>query len=81
MSLEGRRLTISGKKETTDEKKKGKTIYQEQCSEQLLRAIDLPAEVDSAKAAATLKNGVLEVSIPTVAKAATAAQRIEVKGT
>jgi len=76
VGLEGHRLTISGKKETTEEKKKGKTIYQEQCSEQLLRAIDLPAEVDSARAAATLKNGVLEISIPMVAKASAAAQRI-----
>ena len=79
VSLEGRRLTISGKKETTEEEKRGKTIYQEQCSEQLLRVIDLPADVDSAKAAATLKNGVLEISIPTVAKGATAAQRVEIK--
>jgi HSP20 family protein len=79
VSLDGGRLTISGNKETKDEQRKGKTIYQEQCSEQLLRVIDLPAEVDSAKAAATLRNGVLEITIPKVAAAKPATQRVEVK--
>ena len=79
VSLEAGRLTISGKKETKEEQKKGKTIYQEQRSEQLMRVIDLRAEIDSAKAAATLKNGVLEITIPKVAKAAPTTNRIEVK--
>lgn len=64
VSLEPRRLTISGKKETSKEdKKKGKTIYKEQCSTELLRIIDLPAEVDAVKTTATLKNGVLELNL------------------
>lgn len=78
VSLEPRRLTISGKKETSKEdKKKGKTIYKEQCSSELLRVIDLPAEVDATKATATLKNGVLELSVPKAAQ--TKAARVEVK--
>ncbi len=65
VSLEPRRLTISGKKETSKEdKKKGKTIYKEQCSTEVLRIIDLPAEVDAVKATATIKNGVLELTLP-----------------
>jgi HSP20 family protein len=65
VSVEPQRLTISGKKEITKEdKKKGKTIYQEQCSSELLRIIDLPAEVDTTKATATLRNGMLELSMP-----------------
>lgn len=64
VGLEPCRLTISGKKETKEEHKKGKTIYQEQCSDQLLRVIDLPTEIDSAKATATLNNGILEINIP-----------------
>jgi HSP20 family protein len=65
VSLEPRRLTITGKKEASKEdKKKGKTIYTEQCSSELLRIIDLPVEVDAAKTTATLKNGVLELNIP-----------------
>jgi len=77
VSIEGRRLTISGQKETKEEQKKGTTIYQEQCSNQLLRVIDLPSEVESAKATATLKNGLLEISVPKAAKATAA--RVEVK--
>jgi HSP20 family protein len=77
VSIEGRRLTISGKKETKEEQKKGTTIYQEQCSNQLLRVIELPSEVESAKATATLKNGLLEISVPKAAKATAA--HVEVK--
>jgi len=77
VSFEGNRLTISGKKETKEEQKKGTTLYQEQCSNQLLRVIDLPSEVESAKATATLKNGLLEISVPKAAKATAA--RVEVK--
>jgi hypothetical protein len=39
--------------------------------------IDLPSEIDSAKAAATRKNGVLEINIPKTGKALT--KRVEVK--
>ena len=70
VSLEPWRLTISGKKEAKEEQKKGETIYQEQRTNELLRVIDLPAEVDSAKATATLKNRLLEINLPKVAKAA-----------
>jgi HSP20 family protein len=78
LSVEPRRLTISGKKQTSKEdKKKGKTIYQEQCVSELLRIIDLPAEVDAAKATATLKNGVLELSMPKGVQAKPS--RVEVK--
>jgi HSP20 family molecular chaperone IbpA len=65
VSLDPRRLTVSGKKETSKEdKKKGKTVYQEKCSSELLRIIDLPVEVDAAKTTATLKNGILAVNMP-----------------
>jgi HSP20 family protein len=70
VSLEPWRLTISGKKEAKEEQKKGETIYQEQRTNELLRVIDLPAEVDGAKATAMLKNGLLEIKLPKVAKAA-----------
>jgi len=69
VSLDPWRLTISGKKETKEEQK--------QCSKQLLRVVDLPSEIDSTKGTATLKNGILEINIPKIAK--TAAARVEVK--
>ncbi|MFZ0879076.1 MAG: Hsp20 family protein [Candidatus Acidiferrales bacterium] len=78
VSIEPRRLTISGKKETTkEEQKKGKVIYKEQCSSELLRIIDLPMEVDATKTTAMLKNGVLELNVPKGNAAKSA--RIDVK--
>jgi HSP20 family protein len=65
VSPEPRRLTISGKRATSkEESKRGKTLYQEQCSTELLRIIDLPTEVDARRSTATLKNGILELSLP-----------------
>lgn len=69
ISLEGRRLTIAGKRETKEERKDKKTIYTERCSDQVLRVVDLPVAVDAAKAAATLKDGMLEIKAPKAAPA------------
>jgi HSP20 family protein len=69
VGVEPHRLTISGKRETSEEHTNKKTIYREQCSNQIYRAIDLPSEVDTSKVTATLKNGVLELSMPKAAKA------------
>jgi HSP20 family molecular chaperone IbpA len=65
-----RNLMIAGKRETRqEEERKGKTIHSELCADQILRTIDLPADIDIYKATASLKNGVLTVDLP---KAATA---------
>jgi HSP20 family protein len=77
VTLEPKRLIISGKRETKEETQKGKTVYKEQCSNEIFRAVALPAEVDASKATATLKNGVLELQAPKSAKAT--ASRVEVK--
>ena len=69
ISLEGRRLTITGKRETREEHKEKKTLYTERCSDQILRVIDLPVDVDKEKAAATLKDGMLELKVPKAAPA------------
>jgi len=69
VGVEPHRLTISGKRESSEEHTGEKAIYKEQCSNQICRAIDLPAEVDTSKVTATLKNGVLELSMPKAAKA------------
>jgi len=79
VSVEPERLTISGKKETTEENKKGNTVYKEQCSNEILRVVDLPAEVETAKVAAKLKNGVLSLSLPKAARPKAGATKIEVK--
>lgn len=64
IKLEPNRVTISGKKETNEERKTGKTIYHEHCANKVLRVVDLPAVVDASKAEAELKNGILEMRMP-----------------
>ncbi|HTX14861.1 MAG TPA: Hsp20 family protein [Candidatus Baltobacteraceae bacterium] len=69
VSVEPQRLVLSGKRETKKEENKGKTVYSETCLDQILRVVDLPAEVETEKIAATLKNGILELELTKVAKA------------
>jgi HSP20 family protein len=61
---EPHRLTIIGKRQTQEESKKGKTIYSERCSKEILRVVELPAEVDSSKVSAILKDGILNIELP-----------------
>jgi HSP20 family protein len=76
ISVEPRRLTISGKRESSrEEEKKGKKVYAEFCSNRILRVMDLPTAVDADKVTATLKNGILELTMPKAAKGKT----IEIK--
>ncbi|PYU28929.1 MAG: hypothetical protein DMG32_01520 [Acidobacteria bacterium] len=62
LSLEPRRLTISGKKQSSSEEKKGNVLYSERCSNELLRSVELPVEVNASRATATLNNGILELT-------------------
>lgn len=66
IGVEPRKLAITGKRQTSKEEKKGKVIYSESSTDQLFRIIELPAEVDATKATATLKNGLLEITLPKV---------------
>jgi HSP20 family protein len=77
ITVEPRRLTISGKHEAQEESKKGKTVYSERSAQEILRVVDLPAEVDSSKVSATLKDGILNIELPKAAHAKTV--RIEPK--
>jgi HSP20 family molecular chaperone IbpA len=69
ISVEPRRLTITGKRQTNKEEKKGNTVYSECCWDQILRTVELPARVDAQKATAILQNGVLQLTMPKAAKA------------
>jgi HSP20 family protein len=77
--LEPRRLTIIGEKQTTAENKAGTTIYKEQCSQEILRAIELPAVADTSRTSATLKSGVLEFTLPKAAPVASSGPQDQAK--
>jgi HSP20 family protein len=79
VSVEPEQLTIVGKRETTEETKKGKAIYKEQTSNEIFRVLALPAEVDAAKVTANLKNGVLNLTLPKTARAQKQTTKVEVK--
>ncbi len=81
VSLEPRRLTISGKRESTEKRKTGKTIYSETCCNQIFRAIDLSAEVDTASSAikTVYDRGVLTITLPKVEKAKAREIKLEPK--
>jgi HSP20 family protein len=77
INVEPNKLTIVGKHEAQEERKKAKTIYAERCAKEILRVVYLPAEVDSSKASATLKDGILNIELPKAVHAKTV--RIEPK--
>ena len=76
IKVEPRRLRIAGKREIKEEKN-GRKIRCESCADQILRIVDLPADVDTAKVSASLKDGVLTLDLPKTANAK--AIRIEPK--
>jgi HSP20 family protein len=78
IGVEPHQLTITGKRESSKEEKKGKTIRSESTSDQILRTVDLPKEIDPGKVIATLKNGMLELTLPKVAQAQTVRVRPKV---
>jgi HSP20 family protein len=64
VSVEPRRVIITGKRESKEENKQSDAVYVEQCSDEIFRTMDLPAEVNVMKVTATLKDGVLNIQLP-----------------
>jgi len=79
ISAQPRELTVVGKRQSETERKEKKTIYKEQCSNEVMRAIELPAEIDSAKVTAHLKDGILTLTAPKTVQSKTA--KVDVKVT
>ena len=77
INVEPRRLTVTGKRETKEEAKKGKTVYSELCACEILRVVDLPTEVDISNVSASLKDGILNIKMPKTA--APKSVRVELK--
>lgn len=64
IEVEPRRLAISGKHETKTEETREKTICSEWRADQIMRTLNLPADVDTSKVSAALKDGILTVALP-----------------
>ena len=69
VSLEPRRLNISGKAELREDHHSGKHTHSPGHEQLMFRVIDLPCEVDLSKAKATFNDGTLEVVMPKTAPA------------
>ena len=64
ISLSDNLLTIKGESSTEHKEEKGDYHRHEITSSSFARSVMLPSAVDSSKATATLKDGVLEVTLP-----------------
>lgn len=62
--VEPRRVTITGERRRTGKRTRAETVYSERRGERILRVVGLPTDVDPTRAAATLAEGVLELSLP-----------------
>jgi HSP20 family molecular chaperone IbpA len=66
VNVEPRRVIITGKRETKKQTKEGESQTTEERSEEIVRTLELPCDVDAAKVSATLKDGVLSIQLPKV---------------
>ena len=64
VTIESYRLTIAGRRTITEHRWIGKIIYFDQCPNLMLRILQLPVEIDPDQSTATLRGGILEVSLP-----------------
>lgn len=64
INISGTLLTIKGEKKQEEEVKKKGYYYSERSYGSFLRTIDLPKEVQTDKARASFKDGVLELRLP-----------------
>lgn len=66
VSLYANAVTIEGHTESEEEEKRTDYYRREMTYGDFSRTVELPTEVDAAKAQATMKDGVLEIQIPKV---------------
>ena len=69
ISVHGNKLTISGEKKLSEEKKEKGYYHVESSYGSFKRELTLPTDVDQSKIDATCKNGVLSVTLPKAEKA------------
>jgi HSP20 family protein len=66
VSVSGDTLTLKGEASTEEKDEKGDYYRHEISRRSFLRTLALPAEVDDAKAKASMKDGMLELTLPKV---------------
>ena len=64
IKVEPFRVSIAGKRESTEEEKKGRKLRAEMCANHILRTVEFPAHVDTSRVRATLKDGILTIEVP-----------------
>lgn len=72
-------VTIKGEKKSEEEEKTKDYYRMERSYGSFVRTIPLPAEIDTAKVQASLKKGVLTITLPKTAKAIKETKKISVK--
>lgn len=78
VSIDPKRIMITGKTEHTNKRKEATTVFTELRSNEIFRICDLPVAVDPEKVKATLKNGLLELTLPKTRE--TKSVTVDVKG-
>jgi len=81
VTLSGDTLTIKGEKKVERQDEKKGFYLSERSYGSVFRAIPLPSGVDTDKAEAKFKNGVLTVTLPKSAEAASRSKKVEVTAT
>jgi len=64
--IEPRRLIISGKKQQTSEQGRGRGVRSVERSNEFVRVVDVPHDIDPDKVRATLENEMLTITLPRV---------------
>jgi HSP20 family protein len=64
ISVQPRRLAISGRRETAQHENSAGSIRTEFCADRILRTIDLPSDIDTSRVKTTLRDGMLTVDLP-----------------
>ena len=78
ISVYGNKLTVSGEKRLTDEKKEKGYYHVESTYGSFRRELALPTDVDQDKINAECKDGVLSITLPKAARAKTI--KVKIKG-
>jgi len=69
VNVDPRRVIITGSREVHEKHKTAKIVYTEHCADRIFRALELPAEIDTSRSIAALRDGVLKVAMPKVTAA------------